>query len=146
MCAKNLKIRPIANSFLSDNIRAKDSGGFLNKLLKFVFKLGFSLLGSKQSAAKTLQQITHCGCSTLSLSATVKPKLRLLVRYFLVFFLPLFSLFTSTFMCLFWGKLPATNAFITKPIDCQYFSADIVWHYGKCFLQLCGCYKKYYKL
>ena len=58
-------------SFISDNLRAKNLRGFLDKLLWFAVKWRFSLLGSIHSAAKTLQQITHCGCSTPLLSATL---------------------------------------------------------------------------
>ena len=43
------------------NLRAKNLRGFLDKLLWFVAKWRFSLLGSIHSATKTLQQITHCG-------------------------------------------------------------------------------------
>ena len=60
------------------------------KLMGFVLKWRFSLLGSMHSAAKTLPQITHCECSTPSLSVTIKPKLKLRLSYFLVFFLAFF--------------------------------------------------------
>ena len=39
--------------FISDNLRAKNSHGFPDKLLWFVVKWRFSLLGSIHSAAKT---------------------------------------------------------------------------------------------
>ena len=61
--------------FISDNLRAKNMHGFPDKLLSFVVKWHFSLLGSIHSTAKTLQQITHCRCLTF-ISATVKPKVR----------------------------------------------------------------------
>ena len=60
------------------------------KLLGFVAKRNFSLLGSIHFAIKTLQQTTHCKCSAPFLSVTVKPKLRKLLSYFLVFFLAFF--------------------------------------------------------
>ena len=62
--------------FIFDSLRVKNWRDFLDKLLWFVVKWRFSLLGSTHSAAKTSQQITHCGCSIPFLSATVTPKLR----------------------------------------------------------------------
>jgi len=46
--------------FISDNLRAKNSLGFPDKLLWFVVTWRFTLLGSIHSADETLQQIRHC--------------------------------------------------------------------------------------
>ena len=76
--------------FISDNLRAKNLRGFPDELLWFVVKWRFSLLDSIHSAAKTLQQITDCGCSTPSPFCDCKAKIEITTVVFS-------SLLSSTF-------------------------------------------------